>query len=117
MMKGRPCKIALWSQWLITGRRSGQPLDWTEPRRSPFRPVATAASLSRTQNFRRPSSSTSIPLGVNEIVLPRTDNVGSMVIDSTGYIPGLAGRLTPILDSINRTYLYADNIAIDGNSA
>lgn len=32
----------------------------------------------------------------------------------TGYIPGLKGRLNPILDSSNRTYLYADNIAIDG---
>ena len=33
---------------------------------------------------------------------------------STGYIPGLSGRLNPILDTSNRTYLYADNIAIEG---
>lgn len=46
--------------------------------------------------------------------LPRMENVGSVVIHSTGYIPGLAGRLNPILDTANRTYLYADNIAIDG---
>lgn len=32
----------------------------------------------------------------------------------TGYIPGLQGRLNPILDTNNRTYLYADNIAING---
>jgi len=40
--------------------------------------------------------------------------VGSVTIESTGYIPGLKGRLNPILDTSNRTYLYADNIAIAG---
>lgn len=40
---------------------------------------------------------------------------GSAVFpDGTGYVPGLAGRLAPILDSDNRTYLYADNIAVNG---
>jgi serine/threonine protein kinase len=40
---------------------------------------------------------------------------GSLIIlDGTGYIPGLKGRLNPILDGLNRTYLYAANIAIDG---
>jgi len=48
------------------------------------------------------------------ITLPRTDNVGSLIIHSTGNIPGLSGRLNPILDTSNRTYLYANNIAIDG---
>ena len=32
---------------------------------------------------------------------------------ATGYIPGLAGRLNPVLDTHDRTYLYADNIAIN----
>ena len=32
---------------------------------------------------------------------------------STGHLPGLRGRLEPIRDTSNRTYLYADNIAID----
>ena len=32
---------------------------------------------------------------------------------STGHLPGLRGRLNPIRDSSDRTYLYADNIAID----
>ena len=32
---------------------------------------------------------------------------------ATGYIPGLAGRLNPIRDTHDRTYLYADNIAIN----
>ena len=50
------------------------------------------------------------------VVLQRTDNVGSLIIDSTGYIPGLSGRLSPILDTQNRTYLYADHIAINGGA-
>ena len=33
--------------------------------------------------------------------------------EATGYLPGLRGRLNPILDTLNRTYLYASNIAID----
>ena len=31
----------------------------------------------------------------------------------TGHLPGLRGRLNPIRDNLDRTYLYADNIAID----
>ncbi|MFD1058479.1 hypothetical protein, partial [Paracoccus fistulariae] len=52
--------------------------------------------------------------GEMEITLPRMDNIGSITIRSTGYIPDLEGRLNPILDHSNRTYLYADNIAING---
>ncbi len=32
----------------------------------------------------------------------------------TGYLPVVKGRLNPILDNPERTYLYADNIAING---
>ncbi len=32
---------------------------------------------------------------------------------ATGHLPGLRGRLEPVRDSSDRTYLYADNIAID----
>lgn len=32
---------------------------------------------------------------------------------STGHLPGLRGRLNPIRDTSDRTYLYADNIAIE----
>ncbi|MEA5581452.1 TIR domain-containing protein [Nodularia harveyana UHCC-0300] len=42
------------------------------------------------------------------------ERIGSVICKDTCYINGLAGRLNPILDTINRTYLYADNIAIDG---
>lgn len=51
------------------------------------------------------------------ITLFVTENTGSAVcIGGTGYIPGLEGRLNPILDTGNRTYLYADNIAINGGT-
>lgn len=44
--------------------------------------------------------------------LPASENTGSIICQSTGYLPGLEGRLNPILDTGGRTYLYADNIAI-----
>lgn len=50
-----------------------------------------------------------------EITIEKNDDVGSLVCaNGTGYIPGLDGRLNPILDTSDRTYLYADNIAING---
>ena len=40
---------------------------------------------------------------------------GSIIFtESTGEVPGLAGRLNPILDTLDRTYLYASNVAIEG---
>lgn len=39
---------------------------------------------------------------------------GSVIFpQATGHIPGLRGRLNPIRDTSDRTYLYADNIAIE----
>ena len=39
---------------------------------------------------------------------------GSVIFpEATGHIPGLKGRLNPIRDTHDRTYLYASNIAID----
>ncbi|MEH2311630.1 MAG: hypothetical protein V7K35_09555 [Nostoc sp.] len=47
--------------------------------------------------------------------LEHRGNVGSVIFpDSTGYIKGLKGRLNPILDTSDRTYIYADNIAVNG---
>lgn len=54
------------------------------------------------------------PDGTMKITLPRMDNIGSVIMRRTGYIPGLKGYLNPILDSSKRTYLYATNIAIEG---
>ncbi len=33
--------------------------------------------------------------------------------EGTGHIPSLPGRLNPIRDSVDRTYLYTSNIAIN----
>ena len=39
---------------------------------------------------------------------------GAVIFPETaGCLPGLRGRLNPVLDTLNRTYLYASNIAID----
>ena len=39
---------------------------------------------------------------------------GSIVIpERSGHLPGLTGRLNPILDSMDRMYLYANNVAIN----
>jgi hypothetical protein len=49
------------------------------------------------------------------ITLKKSPRGGSVIFsDGTGYITGLSGRLNPILDTLGRTYLYAENIAIDG---
>ena len=48
------------------------------------------------------------------ITLAVTENTGSVICMRTGCIPGLSGGLNPILDTSDRTYLYAGNIAIDG---
>ena len=45
--------------------------------------------------------------------LEEQPKTGSIIIESTGHIPGLDGRLNPKLDSNNRMYLYADNISIE----
>lgn len=54
------------------------------------------------------------PIESVRVTMQTSHNIGSLVVHGTGYIPGLAGRLNPILDTANRTYLYADNIAING---
>ena len=39
---------------------------------------------------------------------------GSVIFaESTGYLPVVQGRLNPIRDNLDRTYLYASNITID----
>lgn len=49
-----------------------------------------------------------------KIIVADSENTGSIVCHSTGHIPGLEGRLNPILDTDNRMYIYADNIAVGG---
>ncbi len=54
------------------------------------------------------------PLGVE---LAPLSGGGSVIFeDGTGDVPGIEGRLNPILDSSGRTYLYADNVAVNGGA-
>ena len=41
------------------------------------------------------------------------DGGSDVFTERTGYLPGLAGRLNPILDTLDRTYLYTTNVSID----
>ena len=48
------------------------------------------------------------------IELSPLPNGGAIILpEGTGTLPGLKGRLNPIRDTLDRTYLYADNIAIN----
>lgn len=64
-------------------------------------------------------SSEKIRVGtIFKIELRSRSDGGSVIFpDGTGYVPGLDGRLNPILDAQGRTYLYAENIAIEGGEA
>ncbi len=44
---------------------------------------------------------------------PLPDGGAVIFPESTGHLPGLRGRLNPIRDTSDRTYLYADNVAIE----
>ena len=49
-----------------------------------------------------------------ELRMRPTGDGGSLIIaNRTGHLPGIRGRLNPILDSLDRSYLYADNVAIN----
>ena len=53
--------------------------------------------------------------GPLEVDLRQLADGGSTVFwKGTGHVPGLAGRLNPIRDSLDRHYVYADNIAVNG---
>ena len=54
------------------------------------------------------------PDGPLELRMAPLSGGGSWIVaNQTGHLPGVEGRLNPILDSLDRTYLYADNIAIN----
>lgn len=44
---------------------------------------------------------------------PHPDGGAAIFENGTGHLPGLSGRLNPKRDTSDRTYLYADNIAIE----
>ena len=52
--------------------------------------------------------------GALAIEMQSLSNGGAAIFpEATGYLPGLSGRLNPIHDTHDRTYLYASNIAIN----
>ena len=42
------------------------------------------------------------------------DGGSAIFEDQTGYLPGIEGRLNPILDNLDRAYLYTTNVAVNG---
>ena len=48
---------------------------------------------------------------------PASDGGSQIIPNRTGHLPGIQGRLNPILDNLDRTYLYADNVAINDGQA
>ena len=54
------------------------------------------------------------PDGPLDVRMNPAPNGGSLIIaNGSGHLPGIQGRLNPILDHLDRTYLYADNVAIN----
>ena len=47
------------------------------------------------------------------VMRPVADGGSLIIANHTGHLPGIQGRLNPILDNLDRTYLYADNVAIN----
>jgi len=59
-----------------------------------------------------------MPNGELALALEAVPHGGSAIIaHRTGHLPGIQGRLNPILDHLDRMYLYADNVAINDGMA
>ena len=56
--------------------------------------------------------------GALEVRMRPVADGGSVIIpNQTGHAPGIRGRLNPIRDTLDRLYVYADNIAVNGGAA
>ena len=54
------------------------------------------------------------PDGSLDLDMQPAPHGGSLIIPNrTGHLPGIEGRLCPILDTLDRSYLYADNVAVN----
>lgn len=49
-----------------------------------------------------------------EVIIEKSNNSGSVIINKSGYIPGISGKIEPVLKTDKALSLYADNIAIEG---
>ena len=59
-----------------------------------------------------------LPNGELALALEAVPHGGAAIIaHRTGRLPGIQGRLNPILDHLDRMYLYADNVAINDGMA
>lgn len=45
---------------------------------------------------------------------PLPDGGAAIFPADSGYLPGLKGRLNPVRDALDRTYLHTTNIAVNG---
>ncbi len=51
-----------------------------------------------------------------EVVIEKTEGFGSLIINKSGHLPGIVGKIEPISKSDKGFALYADNIAIEGGT-
>lgn len=58
-----------------------------------------------------------LPNGTLPLALQPKAGGSTIIANGTGYLPGIQGRLNPILDQLDRMYLYADNVAINDGMA
>ena len=58
-----------------------------------------------------------MPNGTLPLALQPKAGGSTIIANGTGYLPGIQGRLNPILDQLDRMYLYADNVAINDGMA
>ncbi|MFD2563814.1 TIR domain-containing protein [Aquimarina rubra] len=49
-----------------------------------------------------------------EVTIEKSNNSGSVIINKSGHIPGISGKIEPVLKPDKGLSLYADNIAVDG---
>ncbi len=70
--------------------------------------------LCASEQFRAHVERYDPPDGPLEVRMQPAPDGGSRIIaNRSGHLAGIDGRLNPILDSLDRTYLYADNIAVN----
>ena len=54
------------------------------------------------------------PDGPLDLDMQPAPHGGSLIIaNRTGHLPGIEGRLCPMLDTLDRSYLHADNVAVN----
>ncbi|MDH7447435.1 TIR domain-containing protein [Aquimarina sp. 2201CG14-23] len=49
-----------------------------------------------------------------EVIIEKSNSSGSVIINKSGQIPGISGKIEPVLNTEKGLSLYADNIAIEG---